>query len=78
VAQLRAVIAQNLADQEPAVALLRLAATTQQRDAVLSSALQDPTNRGNESGLLSHLRVQRVPVSIEVLLALWTSAKRET
>jgi hypothetical protein len=55
VAQLRAVIAQNLADQEPAVTLLRLAATTQQRDTVLSSALQDPTNRSNESGLLGHL-----------------------
>ena len=60
------------------MALLRLAAAAQQRNTVLASALQDPTDRSDESGLLSHLRVQCVPVSIKVLLALGASAERET
>ncbi|HTR73547.1 MAG TPA: hypothetical protein VMG80_08115 [Solirubrobacteraceae bacterium] len=76
VMQLGASIAQDLPHQDPTMTLVRPSAATQQRDAMLRSATQNPVDRGVEDRLHGHPVVQRMAVGVELVLAARTPAKR--
>ncbi len=76
VAQLRAPFTQDLAHQEPAMALVWLPAAAQQRDAMLGHAAQDRLDRLAEGGLRGHPVVQGMTVGVELIFALRTTTER--
>ncbi len=69
VAQLRAPVTQDLAHQEPAMALVRLPATAQQRDAMLGCAAQNSVDGFVEGRLGGHPVVQGMTLGIELIFA---------
>jgi len=76
VAQLGAPVTQDLAHQEPAMALVRRSAAAQQRDAMLGRAAQNPVDRFAEGGLRGHPVVQGMAVGVELIVAPRTPAER--
>jgi hypothetical protein len=76
VAQFRAPFTQDLAYQEPAMALVRLSAAAQQRDAMLGCAAQNPVDRVAERRLHGHPVIQRVTVGVELIFAPWSPTQR--
>jgi len=78
VAQLRATITQDLAHQEPAMTLVWLPATAQQRDAMPGRAAQDRVDRLAEGELRGHPAVQGMTVGVELIFAPRTPAERRT
>jgi hypothetical protein len=74
--QLRASVAQDFSDQEPAMALVWLSAAAQQRDALLRCATQKPIDRVAEGGFHRHPVVQRVAIGVELIFTPGTPAER--
>ena len=76
VAQLSAVIAQDLADQQPAMAVARLSTAAHESKPMLRRSTQELMDRILEGRLLGHIAIERMTFLIKVLVALRTSAKR--
>jgi hypothetical protein len=68
VAELHSVIGQDLADEQPAMALTRLALAAQQRDPVLATADQQAPHGRLESGLLCHAVIASTAMLVVMLL----------
>jgi hypothetical protein len=62
------VVSQDLADEQPAVALARLPLATKQRDSMLSSTAREALNRHLEPWLLGHAVVASVAVLVVIRL----------
>ena len=69
------VVHQDLADEQPAVALARLPLAAKQRDSVLASTAQQALNRHLEPWLLGHAVVASVAVLVVIVLARWPAAE---
>jgi hypothetical protein len=66
---------QDLADEQPAVALARLPLAAKQRDPVLASTTQQALNRYLEPWLLGHAIVASVAVLVVIGLPRWPAAE---
>ncbi len=77
VAQLGAVIAQHLADQEPTMALLRPSTAAEQCEAMIPAALQQALDGLLERRLRCHIAIQRMPGGIVLLVPLRTAPQRQ-
>ena len=62
------VVGQNLADEQPAVALARLPLAAKQRDPMLASTAQEALNRRLKPWLLGHAVVASVAVLVVIRL----------
>lgn len=69
------VVSQDLADEQPAMALTWLPLATQQRDPMIARAAQESLNRSLEPWLLGHAVVASVAVLIIIRLPRWPAAK---
>jgi len=69
------VVSQDLADEQPAVAIARLALAAKQRDPMLSSTAQEALNRHLEPWLLGHAVVASMAVLVIIRLPRWPAAK---
>jgi hypothetical protein len=68
VTELHSAIGQHLADEQPAMALARLALAAQQRDPVLATADQQAPNGHLKSGLLCHAVIASTAMLVVMLL----------
>jgi hypothetical protein len=68
-------VSQDLADEQPAVALARLPLAAKQRDPMLTSTAQEALNCHLESWLLGHAVVASVAVLVVILLKRWPAAE---
>lgn len=70
VAQLSPSIAENTADQKPAMAVARLTAAAHQREAMPARALQQAVYGVFEGGLPGHPVIEGVAFGVELVVAL--------
>jgi len=68
-------VSQDLADEQPAVALARLPLAAKQRDPMLTSTAQEALNCHLESWLLGHAVVASVAVLVVIRLPRWPAAE---
>jgi hypothetical protein len=66
--QFGALLTEDLADQEPTVAFVRLAAAAQQRDPVLCRATHEPLDRLDKGWLARHLVIESMPFGVELVV----------
>lgn len=77
VAQLGTVIAQDLADQEATMALLRLSTAAEQCEPMILSAFQQALDSPSKRRLRRHLAIQGMPGGIVLLVPLGTTPQRQ-
>lgn len=73
--ELHSVVSQDLADEQAAVALARLALAAKQRDPMLSSTAQEALKGHLEPWLLGHAVIASVAVLVVMLLERWPAAE---
>jgi hypothetical protein len=69
------VVSQNLADEQPAMTLARLALAAKQRDPMLSSTAQEALKRHLEPWLLGHTVVASMAILVVIRLPRWPAAE---
>jgi hypothetical protein len=73
--ELHPVICQNLADEQAAMALLRLALAAKKRDAMLPTTAQQTLNGHPERGLLGHAVIASAAMLVVICFSRWPTAE---
>jgi hypothetical protein len=69
VPQLSSIVGEHLADEQASMTVMRITLATDQRDAVLRRPPQQTVNGSGKRGLVGHRTIERVPLSVVMLLA---------
>ena len=78
VVQVGTTLAEYLADEQPAVAFIRLSAAAHDGEAMVAGAGEKPLDRRLECRLRRHFAVESVPTSVILVLPLRAPAERRT
>ena len=70
--ELRALLSEHLADQEPAMAVVWLSTAAHDRETALLGTLEDPLDTPEEGRGLGHRAVKRVALGVQVVFVGWT------